>query len=218
MPNPKTTLQASELEDLFCLSARVFADYRSPPLGPFALAYIMSETSDNEESGFLRAVELARTGAMLAIGICDGDTTHGYDGFDHSVDRLKVYGLSNSFPIEKIVTDRVNTRTEADSLIPCMMGRKGDLAIIAPPFHIVRAFVTMVTVVRQLDVPLRVYAVPGVPLQWTAKVRHSQGDLVSTRAGLLTDELTRLEKYQAVDGGSMLPADEVLKYLDWRDE
>ncbi len=212
-----STFETRELADLVSLSARVFSDYRDPSRGSFAIAYLMSETSDNEQSVFLRAVELARSGQTQAIGICEGDTTNGYDGFDHSVECLKAVGYPEHVPIHRICTDPVNTLTEVQALVAHMAGSRGDIAIVAPPFHIVRSFMTAVTIAQQRRTKLHIYAVPGVPIPWNVKARHSQGTLTNMRTGLLGDELTRLKRYQASEYGSLMTPEAILRYLDWRD-
>lgn len=212
----QTTLSAEDLEDQLLLTQRILCDYRDPRRGPLALLYIYSNTKDNEESSFLRAVEMAKAGMTTRLGIAEGDPGHGYEGFDHSVELLRALNLWDWIPIEKFnVGGNVNTGSEADLVAAYGVGHRGDIGVIAPPFHIVRAFMT--TVSRLAAAPTRVYAYPGVAQSWTSTVAHSQGTLVASRAELLQHELQRLEKYRAPEFGSMLTARQVLNYLDWRD-
>lgn len=224
-----TNLSPSELEDFFLLEPRVFSDYRHPISGKFAIVYNFSETTDNEISGFRKVVELAQTRSMNQLGICSGSTECGYAGFDHSMRRLQALGLgqivsprAGSEPsatrVEAIhVQGNVNTGSEAEALVRYGASLGGDIGIVAPAFHLVRAFTTTVSAMVRLDKMQRVYAIAGAPLPWTESVRHSQGTLENTRADLLADELKRLEKYRAEEYGSMLNAKSVLEYLNWRD-
>jgi hypothetical protein len=221
-----TNLSPVELEAFFLLLPRIFADYRDPRRGPYRLAYIYANTADNEDSSFQRAIELVNDRATESLGTSEGDLGFGYDGFDHSVARLRALGLRGDVPVRKFdVGGNVNTGSEAQKLSEYARSIAGggfrgggDIAVIAPPFHIVRAFMTTVTALkRNGDIPVRVYAVPGVPLAWREEALHSQGAVKRTRAGLLASELERLEKYQAPKFGSMLSAVEVINYLDWRD-
>lgn len=224
-PARHTSLDAEELERFFELSARVFCDYRDPRRGRFKLLYVYSETLDNEESCFLRAVELAQASMMESLGIAEGDRSHGYEGFGHSVERLKAFGWKGNIPIVKFDIDgNVNTLSEAEHLADFGLAHKGDIGIVVPPFHLVRAFVTTVTALmhsrnkmNRTDDLTRVYAVPGVALSWMQQAVHSQGVLKNTRVGLLGSELERLEKYRVSKFGGMLSAKEVIDYLNWRD-
>ena len=217
MSQTKNTLKATELEAVVVLTTRVMHDYRDPRRGPLELAYNVSGTPDNEESGFIRLGEMARQSQARSFGLAGGPASHGYAGFDHSVARLKRLGFPDEIPVTSIGGPVENTRTEARALVDHVRGMRGDVAIIAPPFHLLRAFVSVVTAIRERDVPLRAYAFSGVALPWGARVTHSQGTLTDTRQGLLAHELERLKRYQAPEYGSLLPASEVLHYLAWRD-
>jgi hypothetical protein len=212
----KTNLSAEELEDFFQLLPRIFCDYRDPTRGPFKLVYVFSETNSNWDSCFLRAVALANTGSMESLGIAEADLGHGYDGFGQSMLRLKELGWKYRIPIMKFdLKGNANTMSEAVLLAKRAQGLRGDIGVVAPPFHMPRAFMTTVTALK--GEPVRVYSIPGTPFPWMERATHSQGTLTNTRAGLLGDELKRLEKYRAPEFGSMLSAREVLEYLDWRD-
>lgn len=212
-----TGFTAEELENFFLLQPRIFSDYRDPRRGPLEMLYLYGETIDNDASTLLRAIELANTGAMKSIGIAEGELGHGYAGFDVTVDRLKARGGSSEVSIVKLDTNgNVNTLGEARALVKHAQMVGGDIGIVAPAFHLVRAFMTTVTAIG--NNPIRVYAVPGVALPWNEHVVHSQGIVQDTRSGLLgKQELPRLEKYRAPEFGSMLSAEEVLRYLEWRD-
>ncbi len=212
-----TNLSPEELEKFFLLLPRIYSD---PGCKRYGLAYIYANTKDNEDSSFLRAIELADAGQIEALGISEGDRGHGYEGFDHSVERLKALGWKGQVQIIPFnLNGNVNTGSEATMLVGSLehVVLHEPHAVIAPPFHIVRAFMTTVTALKRYKLPLRVYAVPGIPLRWNEQAAHSQGTLKNTRAGLMRSELERLEKYRAPQFGSMLSAGEVIEYLNWRD-
>ncbi len=216
-----TSLPAEDLEDFFRLLPRIYGDYRDPRRGPYKLAYMYANTPDNEDSMFLRAIKLANAGEIESLGTSEGDLGHGYEGFDYSVGRLRMLGWKSQVPLVKLdVGGNVNTGSEAAKLAAYMKAYAGrgstDLAVIAPAFHLPRAFMTTVTALHNAGVVLRVYPIAGVPLPWLQEAAHSQG-AKNTRAGWLTGELQRLEKYRAPEFGNMLSAKEVLDYLDWRD-
>ena len=226
-----TNLPAEELELLDLLRSRLDSDYRDPRRGPFKLAYIYANTPDNEASMFIKAADLANAGGTVALGISEGARGLGYEGFDHSIARLKAFGLKDGFPVTKFLVDadgngirNVNTGSEAQKLAEWERsiaggGRGGgDIAIIMPPFHVRRAFRTTITALkRNGDIPVRVYAVPGVPLSWVQEIKYGQKLEKKPRYKSLEDELQREEKYTAPEFGGLLSAQEVINYLDWRD-
>lgn len=212
-----TKFSAKDLEDLLLLQPRIFSDYRDPRRGPFEMLYLYGETADNDVSHLLRAVELANKGAMKSVGITEGELGHGYAGFDATVLRLKALGWNSSIPIVKLGEGSVaNTLTEARVLVTHALAVGGDIGIVAPAFHLMRAFMTTVTAIGNM--PIRVYAILGAPLRWDEEVVHSQGVVRDTRFGLFgNQELPRMEKYRAPEFGSLLSAENVLLYLEWRD-
>lgn len=210
-----TRLLPDELERLLLLQPMIFADYRHSRK-PFDLAYIFGETTDNEDSGFEKAISLVRAKMTTALGMCSGSTDAGYPGYEHSVRRLREKGLSRRVLIIPIrVKGRPNTRSEADALVRVTDITKA-VAIIAPPFHIFRAFVSTVTAMFESGRLIRVYAVPGSALPWSTRVRHSQGTLDNTREGLLGNELERLERYRDQHYGSLADAVKISEYFAWR--
>lgn len=217
-----TNLSADDLEAMVFLTQRVFADYRNMREGKFSIVYNFSQTTDNEDSGLHKIVDLARVHIVAQVGICEGSNEYGYAGYEHSVNRLKELGFftgrTSDAPIVPIkVRGNVNTGSEAEALVRFAATLGGDVGIIAPPFHLLRAFMTTVSAMYRLDKHLCVYAIMGQPLSWMQRVRHSQGTLKGTRDQLLLDEIKRLEKYRMPAYGSMLSAQRVLEYLHWRD-
>ncbi|MFZ2555381.1 MAG: hypothetical protein WAZ27_02740 [Minisyncoccia bacterium] len=216
-----TDLPPDELERFCMLSPRIFGDYRNPTRGPFRMAFIYANTIDNEGCNFLRAIELENAGAINSLGVSEGSLGFGYEGFAHSLERLRYLGWRDTVPIVKIdVGGQVNTGTEAQKLVEYIdqhFAVGDDLAVIAPHFHIERAFTTTVTALKRNNVSVRAYAVPGAPLNWTQVAKHSLGIVEGKRADLLKGELQRREKYRALECGSMATAQDVIDYLDWRD-
>ena len=211
-----STLEAGALEELVFLTQRVMADFR-PARTPSSLLYVFSNTPDNECSSFERAALHERAGETAAIGICSGETAHGYAGFEHSLRQLQTLGVDACCVVPISVEGAVNTYTEAQALARHCRTMAGDLEITAPPFHIVRAFMTTITALRNEGVRHRVFARMGTPVRWGDVVTHSQGTLRATRADLLASELRRIDRYRDEEFGRLATAREVLEYLSWRD-
>lgn len=215
-----TPLDSFSKEDLlhfFQLWPMVLADHKPDGRGSSAMAYLFANTVDNVSSQAKRAVLLAKEGRTNCIGICEGSTANGYPGFAYYVDELRRGGLRNDFPIVPLqVHGNVNTLSEARALVAWMGLCEGDLDIITPAFHLLRAFMTIVTQVRKEGIARRVYAVVGTTLPWDEEALHSQGALRATREDLILSEFARLAEYQAPEKGGMLPPGEVIKYLRGR--
>lgn len=214
-----TNLSADDLEAFCLLMPRVFSDYRDPGRGKFSIVYNFSQTTDNEDSGFRKLVELARTGVIWQVGICKGSTENGYAGYEHSIERLVACGFDRSrVPVVPVSVDgNLNTGSEAEALVRYGVNLSGDIGIIAPAFHLMRAFMTTVSAMYRLEKIRRVYAIVGASIPWTENVRHSQGTLIRTREQLVLEELKRLKKYRAPEFGGMVRAQKMFEYLDWRD-
>lgn len=212
-----TTFSPEELEEYAQLVPRIFCDYRDPRRGLYGMVYAFAETRDNEDSCFRKAVEMATAGEMKKLCISGVSKRNGYEGFEHSVERLKELGFDTSkVALEPLLsTGPLNTLKEAITVSEYAYKYRGDIGIIAPPFHLVRAFMTCVSALGKT--PVRLYAIAGKPLAWRKSVLHSQGTLRNTRAGLLGDELERISKYRDAEFGKMFTPKEILAYLTWRD-
>jgi hypothetical protein len=161
------------------------------------------------------------TGSATRIVLIDdqhGENT-GYPGAKAWKDYLYYSGnLAPSHIITVPCLELLHTFSEALALVrhakEC--GWKS-LIIVAPPFHQLRAFISVVSAIRKLGVTdLRVYNQVGTTLPWHEESRHSQGTLKATRLGLVLTELARVYRYH--EKGDLVSVSEVLDYLEWRDK
>ncbi len=212
-----TTFTGEEFEQLYFLAHRVLRDVRNPRRGRFAIAYAFAQTSDNEDLSLMKVADMLRNRDTRVIGLCHGETANGYPGYDVWEKKLyAAYRLCRGNVVRIYAPGNVNTRTEATALVRYMKGRQGDVAVIAPSFHLVRVFMTMVAELQKYHPELRVYPI-AADGPWLERVRHSQGVVEDTRAGLLIGELQRIDRYRLPEYGGMPSPAEVLEYLDWRD-
>jgi hypothetical protein len=109
-----------------------------------------------------------------------------------------------------------STDAEAKGLVRFAKERGwASVAIVVPPLHAVRAFVsTIAPVVREYP-ELRVYSAPSVAPSWAESVFHSGSMPRARRADHIAGEFEKMERYQKQ--GSHLSPQEVLDYLNWRD-
>jgi hypothetical protein len=227
MPERITNLPPEELEAAFLLLPRVLCDWRHPHEGFYTLAYLYANTPDAEDSMFERAVELAHAGMINILATSEGALGFGYAGFEHSLARLTDMGLPSETAVEGFLVDEnpqgvrnVNTGSESKKLAEHVKdyGPNDHVAVLAPPHHITRAFVTTITALRNVgaDRKVRVFAVPGIPLPWGKTIAHSQGK-TDILANWLVAELKRLEHYRGDEFGNMITFAEAIEYLNWRD-
>ncbi len=87
--------------------------------------------------------------------------------------------------------------------------------IVSVPFHQIRAFMTMVTIVKELKVNIKLYNCPVINFDWNKTVTHSQDILRKVARELIYDELERIKKYQMK--GDLASTEDVLNYLNTRD-
>jgi hypothetical protein len=68
------------------------------------------------------------------------------------------------------------------------------ICIIAPPFHLARAFMTAVQAESHIFPPLQIYSIAGVPPPWNDTAVYSQGILSTKRYKLIGNVLFRINR------------------------
>lgn len=178
--------------------------------------YIFAETSDNQESGFQRADQLARKGYVELALIADGEDVNGFPGYERWADALNgrpAGEILRPLPMED--RRRVNTYSESVALVRYLTeaGFSGAY-LTAPPFHILRAFMTVASeAIKTGNSDLIFLSQPGIVQPWSEEVEHSQGIIRGTRIGLVAGELERIRDYE-----NILTAEAVLEYVHNRNK
>lgn len=201
---------------MFELLVRVLGDIE--PVEPVDAVYLFAQTADNQQSVFDTGLATAAAGLAGRILIPDSDAMAGYPGFRAWRRELLALGLPEKMLAGTPTSafDTLHTLIEATALVQhARTHQVNKLLIVAPPFHQLRAFMTVVTVLRQELPELRVYNRVGRSLPWHEVVVHSQGTLQCQRRELIQSELDRISRYQ--QKGDLAPKDEILSYLNWRD-
>lgn len=206
----------NEQDQLVELTARVLRD--TPPPDALPAAYLFAQTQDNEASVLGAGLELLRTARVAALRLPGCTAIAGYPGFERWQAELVNAGAPAQ-RIEPVALDLVagiNTKVEAEAAVALARARAdAALAVVAAPFHQLRAFMTVVRVALAEHPILRLYSFPGLALPWAEIVTHSQGTVCATRAGLIEPELRRIERYTAK--GDLIQVRKVLDYLDRRE-
>jgi hypothetical protein len=196
---------------------RVLCDIRPP--APADAAYLFAQTKDNEFSVLHAAAEIVAGGLARRIFLLQGEPNNGYSGFQAWKTKLLALGISEKqmCSIELGQGELHNTKTEAFALVRFAKrcGLK-TLVVSSPPFHQLRAFMSVVTA-SIADCPgIGIYSYPGKSLPWMEQVVHSQGILTATRAALIVAELERIHAYYRK--GDLISFDDVIEYLQYRDK
>lgn len=219
-------MDATENEKLHQLNTMTLTD--SPPVGEAFPVYLFTETPDNQDSVLLRSKELFRWNrnncSKMPILLTDdlSGSNPGYPGAPVWQKRLRELNVhEDSVVLIPFTKPLLHTLSEAFTVVQFLREKGWEkLIIVAPPFHQLRCFLSMVTAVNQLNPKgLRVYNQVGITQPWGENVVHSQGTTRGKRKDLVIGELRRIEKYQKE--GSPMPlvsVDTALEYLEWRDD
>ena len=211
-----TELSGTDLRDLFSYAVRVLDD--TLPRTCDAI-YLFGETDDNRSMVIDSGVDVLARFPQAVLLIADGPARSGYAGFESWHAELRARGV----PADRILAvpepDEaiMHTRNESQAAVRLCMSRAfGTLLAVAPSFHLPRAFLTLLSIIRQERAALRLFAFSASSVPWNVEVVHSQGVLRAQRIDLLTSELTRLGRYSAC--GDLLLPKEALRYFAQRDE
>lgn len=193
------------------------------PLRQVQGIYLFSETKDNQEAVFQSAKDLRERGLDIPVFVINDrpeDSEYkpcGFPGFNTWSQRLNDgYGIKAE-PIDVIDAGRLNTFTEAQALVK--FSRENNLGswyVVAPQFHMLRAFMGAASVAVQECSPASIFACYGVDQDWNESVVHSQGITKGRRIELVKGELERIKKY--TKPGNLLLVRDVLGYVSQRQE
>lgn len=181
--------------------------------------YLVSETADNQESSLHMGAELLRDGYADVIAMAGFGDERGYPGFQVWQSILKSdFPVLDSHLCKVPWIDRngsFNTRTELIDLVSYATKMKWEsLIIVAPPFHLARAFMCAVGQVIDQGSNLKVYAKSGFVEPWHETVVHSQGTTIAHRKDLVYIEMKAIVTY--IIKGDLPKIKTVMDYLDRR--
>lgn len=112
------------------------------------------------------------------------------------------YNIYNSygFKIETIPYDTslnsINTRTESEAVVNWIAENNIQrLAICAPPYHTLRAFMTLVSVCIERGLNVKIYTINGMVDDWNDITITHNGDTKTSFNNVIELELERIIKY-----------------------
>lgn len=241
MPKDKGFFGDSVVQGVYDL--RIMCDHIPHELMPLDAGYVVCCLPENHDSPLNRAAEAWRHGIVEQLMVLDfrsgengvfinTDGRVGYAGRDayckelaeRSVDlaKISVCPLNGSF----------NTFTEACAVIDYAKACDWrTLAIFAFPAHMRRVVASFVTAAKLRGWSGKPYFIVGTPLRWDERVWHSNGTGAIPRVASIGKEKERLNSYVLEPGyvlgehvlvpgwkhGNLLPAHEILEFLDQRD-
>lgn len=203
------------------LASRVLKDVipRGTILGG---GHLVGQTDHNRKSVTGKAVELALRGCCNCFTMMK-EAGAGFSG--GAVWEAETRALVGSTPITIYQLPygslsngkkMVNTLGEPLSVVPLAKELAWpSMGVIAPEFHLLRAFMSFVTVALEEYPELKIYSIVGLPLDLNERVLHSQGKLEATREELAEIEKKKVGEYQ--DLGWLVSYTTALEYLNKRD-
>jgi hypothetical protein len=188
------------------------------PTQPLDAAYLFGQLPENQQSVLGRGARLIQEGRTNRLIIPDSEPRNGYPGSACWREELLGLGVLNEHIVGAPTAEIEKLNTFSEALAAARHARTAEyrtLAVIAAPFHQLRAFISGVSAARREYPELQIYSVPGDPLNWYQDAVHSQGKLFGRREEFIHTELERIERYKLK--GDLLDAAEVLEYLRRRD-
>ena|SRR3989344_5638655 len=200
-----STTRLEDLLNVYCALSRIRHQ-------PADAAYLFAQTADDEESVFEGARELQQRGLADKFLITDA-RNWGFQGPEPWTAKLRAYFGDNVYVVPSADPDKLNTLTEANALM--QFAKKENLQsvyLLAPPFHIIRAFMTAVTSCLRTTPDFRLYPYEGAELDWNMNGVHSQRLKKDTRLEHLRLEIKKIRKYQITL--DIMPAKFILEYAE----
>jgi len=106
----------------------------------------------------------------------------------------------------------INTRIESEAIVDwCINTNKDNLIICAPPYHLLRAYMTLVTVCIEKNYNLKIYVINGIVNNWHENTITHSGNTNASFNDVIDLELKRIIKY--TQKGDILPDDYIWNYL-----
>ncbi len=199
------------------LAIRVMSDPYPWSTGRPDAAYLVAQTRDNENSVLDRHCGSSPIGRLVVSNNIDAtEEMCGYAGASVWMDKLDRSDIDIPTVESFDVRGPANTLTELTAMVNYIK-EKGwkKIIITATPFHQLRAFITVVSVLLKEYPELKVYNQVGCPLDWNEPMKHSQNEPSAKRSDVIAKEIRRIHTYH--EKGDLVDAETVLAYLDWRD-
>lgn len=147
--------------------------------------------------------------------LCILDNKQAISGVSSCDDISSVY-ISYNFEVETIPYDAshnsINTRIESEALVNwIILNNVQHIAICAPPYHTLRAFMTLVTVCIERGVNIKIYTINGMVVDWNDITITHNGETQDSFSNVIELELERIKKY--TEKGDICVCDKIWNYI-----
>ena len=131
-------------------------------------------------------------------------------------DSMKVVDFYNKYDVScKLIPFyqyMIHTRNESEAVIDyAKQYNYSKIICMAPNFHILRATMTMISVLIDKNMNLSCYCISGQTNNWEAKMITHQGKTIDTIDKIVEMEFERIKKY--TDKKDIKSVDEILAYI-----
>ena len=178
--------------------------------------YLFVEHEDNEDSSFKGVIELIDKNAAAEIFLMNHGKYAGSPGYMHWHEKLEKYvGSGRIRPIRIDNPLGINTMSESIALLRYAYEEKRkSFYLVAPPFHILRAFMTAASVAIRHGSEINFFAYPGAPQDLNKSVKHSQGKGPFPRWKWFELELESIRTYSSQK--DLEPIQRIIQYMNNR--
>jgi len=106
----------------------------------------------------------------------------------------------------------INTRTESEAVIDWVIQNNiKQLCITAPPYHMLRAFMTLNSVCIEKNINIKIYVINGVVENWNATTITHDGKTITSFENVINMEFKRIQKYTTK--GDIQPCNLIWDYI-----
>lgn len=106
----------------------------------------------------------------------------------------------------------INTRLESEALVDWIQTNDiKKLVICAPPYHTLRAFMTLISVCIERNVHVKIYVMNGFVDNWNDTTITHNGKTISTFNNVVELEIARIHKY--IQKGDICNCDKIWEWL-----
>lgn len=178
--------------------------------------YVFIETEDNWGSSFRAASDLIKKNAAAEVFSVYHKKLKGSPGYEKWKDKLERYvGFGRVRYIELNDLRGVNTLSESVALVRfAYETKRKSFYLVAPPFHMLRAFMTAASIAINHRSEINFFAYPGAQQDLNQSVRHSQGSGPFPRWKWFELELESIKKYS--DAQDIWSIPRIIKYMQER--
>lgn len=186
--------------------------FKTPPKGA---VFTELQTDKDDADWELKVSNGVNYNNITDKKLCILNNKHAMSGISSCDDISSVY-MSYNFEVETIPYDAslnsINTRTESEALVDWISENNiQHIAICAPPYHTLRAFMTSVSVCIERGLNIKIYTINGMVDDWNDITITHNGDTKTSFNNAIELELERIQKY--TEKGDICDCGKIWNYI-----